>query len=157
MNLNLCISAGPVGPPGPRGPPGPTSLNLNASQPKSAFSVLLGKYISTSDRIIHFHQIIYNEQNHYSPESGMFTCVIPGVYQFSFVCISYNGVVSMDLWRNNRVVLNSYHTYQGGRHLASGDTVMLLKAGDRVWVEAIDGSSSLSSKSYLSGHLVFTV
>uniref|UniRef100_A0A3Q3GAA2 C1q domain-containing protein n=1 Tax=Labrus bergylta TaxID=56723 RepID=A0A3Q3GAA2_9LABR len=139
------------------GPPGQIALNINASQPQSAFSVLLGKYSSTSEKIIHFHHIIYNEQNHYSAQTGMFTCVIPGVYQFSFVCMSYSSAKSMDLWCNNNVVLHSYPFHQGGRLMASGDTVLQLEVGDKVWVESKAGISGLSTKSYFSGHMVFAV
>ncbi|XP_074546416.1 protein HP-25 homolog 2-like [Halichoeres trimaculatus] len=87
----------------------------------------------------------------------MFTCVIPGVYQFSFVCISYSSAGSMDLWCNNKVVLHGYPVHQGGRHTASGDTVLRLEEGDRVWVEAKEGMKGLSTKSYFSGHLLYAV
>lgn len=87
----------------------------------------------------------------------MFTCVIPGVYQFSFFCISYSNAASMDLWCNDKVVLRGYPVHQGGRHAASGDIVLRLKVGDRVWLEAKEGTKGLSTKSYFSGHLVFAV
>lgn len=111
----------------------------------------------TSEKIIHFRHIVYNEQNHYSAETGMFTCAIPGVYQFSFVFMAYSGAGSMDLHCNDKVVLHSYPIYQGGRLLASGETVLQLQLGDKVWVEARDGISGLSTKSHFSGHLVFIV
>lgn len=87
----------------------------------------------------------------------MFTCVIPGIYQFSFLCITYNSAGSMDLLCNNKVVLHGYPVHQGGRRTASGDTMLRLEKGDRVWLEAKEGTKGLSTKSYFSGHLMFAV
>nr|XP_046231743.1 eosinophil peroxidase isoform X1 [Scatophagus argus] len=148
---------GPVGPPGPRGPPGLPAFNLTSSQPQSAFSVRLGEYSSSSEKIIHFQQVIYNKQNLYSTKTGLFTCVIPGVYQFSFLCSSLISARSVDLWRNKELVLRSGSVYQGGRHLSSGDTVLWLEAGDKVWLDAAGGTTGLSTESFFSGHLLFTV
>ncbi|XP_071386826.1 eosinophil peroxidase isoform X1 [Centroberyx affinis] len=158
--------AGPSGPPGPpgergapgiRGPPGPAAASVNATQLHSAFSVRLGDYNPSSNKIIHFRQIIYNGQNHYSTRSGQFTCAIPGVYQFSFVCTSFIRVGSVDLWRNGELVLHSYKFFQGGRQTSTGDTVLQLEQGDRVWVEASGGTNGLSTSSSFSGHLLYSV
>ncbi|XP_059213553.1 eosinophil peroxidase [Centropristis striata] len=160
---------GPAGPPGPPGPPGPhgqrgpvgppglPALNTNATQPQSAFSVRLGEYNPSSENIIRFRQVVYNQQHHYSTTTGQFTCAIPGVYQFSFLVTSFISAGNVDLICNNVVVLRSFKVYQGGHHLASGDTVVQLALGDRVWLEATDGSTGLSTKSYFSGHLLFVV
>lgn len=138
-----------------RGPPGPPAVSINATQPQSAFSIRLGEYNPSSEKIIHFRQVIYNEQNHYNMQTGLFTCVIPGVYQFSFLCTSFTGAGSVDLWRNKQLVLHGLKEYQGGHRLSSGDTVLRLEKGDKVWLEASDGTSGLSTKSFFSGHLLF--
>ncbi|XP_050928847.1 eosinophil peroxidase [Lates calcarifer] len=145
---------GPVGPPGP---PGVPALNINATQPQSAFSIILGEYNPSSETIIHFHQVIYNEQNHYNTKTGVFTCVIPGVYEFSYVCTSFIAAGSVDLWCNSKLVLHGFKVYQGGRHVTSGDTVLRLNEGDKVWLAASDGITGLSTKSSFSGHLLFPV
>lgn len=87
----------------------------------------------------------------------MFTCVIPGVYEFSFLCTSFISGGNINLHRNDEMVLHSLKVYQGGYHLSSGDTVLQLEAGDTVWLEASDGTSGLSTKSFFSGHLLFPV
>ncbi|KAM9338666.1 protein HP-25 homolog 2-like [Symphorus nematophorus] len=87
----------------------------------------------------------------------MFTCVTPGVYEFSFLCTSFISAGSVDLWCNKQLVLRSFRVYQGGRHMSSGDTVLRLEAGDRVWLEAADGTNGLSTKSFFSGRLLYTV
>lgn len=87
----------------------------------------------------------------------MFTCVIPGVYQFSFHCMSFTDAGSVNLWRNKEMVLRSFKVYVGGLHLSSGDIVLRLQTGDKVWLEVTDGTNGLSTKSYFSGHLLFAV
>lgn len=87
----------------------------------------------------------------------MFTCAIPGVYQFSFLCTSYNGPESVNLWKNKVLVFRSFRVYQGGHHLSSGDTVLRLKTGDKVWLEVTNGNTVLSTKSFFSGHLLYTL
>ncbi|XP_029300338.1 eosinophil peroxidase-like isoform X1 [Cottoperca gobio] len=147
---------GTVGPPGPTGPPGPPDLNISASQEQSAFSVRLGKYKPSSKRIIRFRQVVYNKQSNYSTETGLFTCVIPGVYQFSFLCKSF--VSSEKVRRNNKLVLRSLKVYQRGRHSSSaGKTVHRLEEGDRVWLEASGGTFGLSTDSFFLGRLLFSV
>lgn len=99
--------------------------------------------------------VIYNEQNHYDPNKGLFTCVIPGIYQFSFLCVTFIKSGNVELWRNNTLMLNGYRWYQGGHYLSSGDTVIRLNAGDTVWVKISDGTTILGSTSYFSGRMLF--
>lgn len=101
--------------------------------------------------------MIYNEQNHYSTKTGLFTCVTPGVYQFSFLCTSFISAGSVDLWCNKKLVLRSFKVYLGGRHMSSGDMVLRLQTGDKVWLEATAGTTGLSTKSFFSGHLLFAL
>ncbi|XP_042365182.1 eosinophil peroxidase isoform X1 [Plectropomus leopardus] len=148
---------GPVGPPGPRGPPGPPAHEINATQPQSAFSVRLGEYDPSSEKIIRFHQVIYDKQNQYSTETGIFKCVIPGVYEFSFLCMSFTSVRNVDLLVNSKPALHSFNVYQGGHHLSSGDIVLRLEEGDQVWLEANEGTIGLNTQSHFSGHLLYPV
>lgn len=140
-----------------RGPPGPAAPSNNATQLHSAFSVRLGDYNPSSEKIIRFRQVIYNGQSHYSTQTGQFTCAIRGVYQFSFVCTSFFPIGSVDLWRNGELVLHGFKVYQGGRQTTTGDTVLQLEPGDRVWMEAGEGTNGLSTNSFFSGHLLFAV
>ncbi|XP_069016452.1 protein HP-25 homolog 1-like [Embiotoca jacksoni] len=126
-------------------------------QPQSAFSVRLGEYNPSSDKIIRFRHIVYNEQNHYSPQTGLFTCVIPGLYQFSFLCSAFVDVGSAELLHNNELVQHSFKVSEGGRYLSSGDAVLRLQTGDKVWLEATDGITGLTTTSFFSGHLLFAV
>ncbi|TNN71319.1 Eosinophil peroxidase [Liparis tanakae] len=152
---NEVISSVIVCPIGPPGPPGEIILNPNATQSQSAFSILLGEDNPSSEKIIHFRHVQYNKQNLYSTDTGLFTCVTPGVYQFSFLIISIVRVGDVDLKVNSKQVLRAFKVYQAGSHLSSGDTLLQLEAGDKVWLEASSGTTGLSTRSYFSGHLVF--
>lgn len=61
----------------------------------------------------------------------------------------------MDLWRNKELVLRGFRVFQGGRQITSGDMVLYLEAGDKVWLEASNGTIGLSITSFFSGHLLF--
>lgn len=137
-----------------RGPPGPPASLINSTQPQSAFSVVLGKNRS-SEKTLHFFNIVYNKQHHYDPHSGLFTCIIPGVYQFSFLCISYISRTTVNLCHNDTVVLHSFKAFVG-RYLLTGNVVLKLETGDTVKLESSRGSAGLSSRSFFTGHLLFT-
>lgn len=140
-----------------RGPPGAPAPAPNATGLQSAFSVRLGDYNPSSNRVLRFTEIIYNGENHYSARSGEFICAIPGVYQFGFVCTSSIEVGDVDLRRNGASVLSGFKLFQRGVYTSSGDTVLRLEPGDRVWLEASEGTNGLSTSSFFSGHLLFPV
>ncbi|KAG7223962.1 hypothetical protein INR49_015219 [Caranx melampygus] len=143
----------PPRPPGPPGPPGKPGVNINATQ--SAFSVILGKYSSSSKKIIRFRQVIYNKQNHYSTLTGKFTCVIPGVYEFRFICITFYSKGTVDMWLNNKLALSSVKVHKNNHSTSSGDTVLWLKEGDTVYLKASQRTISMSTRSFFSGRLLY--
>ncbi|KAF7665360.1 hypothetical protein LDENG_00145290 [Lucifuga dentata] len=64
---------------------------------------------------------------------------------------------SVDLWCKGQQVLHSFNMYQGGQYVSSGDTVLQLEAGDKVWLQVSTGTSSLSTNSIFTGYLLFAV
>lgn len=114
---------------------------MTSSKPQSAFYVRLGQYNPSSERTLHFRQVIDSEQKHYSTKTGLFTCVIPGVYRFRFLCASSGGAGSVQPWRNKKLALRGFKVYQGGRYVSAGKMVLRLKTGDKVWVEATHGNT----------------
>ncbi|CAL8342908.1 unnamed protein product [Lota lota] len=142
---------GPAGPPGPQGPAGPPG-----STPSVGFSVRLGKNYPEADEPIVFSEVIYNGQHAYDVNTGVFTCVQPGVYEFQFHCTIHGVSGNLDLKRNNVLILHSYTTKQSGYLTASGSTLIQLKGGDVVYLTAKTGGNGLSKDSYFSGHLLFT-
>lgn len=133
--------------------PGPPSLPVSA--PKVAFSARLGNNYPKKYQPIAFHQVIYNFQGHYDPRSGLFTCMIPGVYEFHMTLLIYNANVGVDLMCNRDILLHSYNTYHNGYIMSSGSTITRLKKGDRVYLVFSKDSNSLVKDSQFSGHLLF--
>lgn len=140
--------AGPAGPPGPPGPPG--------SGEKVAFTVRLGNNFPPPGVPVAFREVIYNGQNSYDIQTGLFTCADPGVYEFQFHCTLFEHAASIDLVRNGDLVLHSFTTRQNGYTSASGSIYIKLNKGDKVWLVANHGGNGLTRDSFFSGHLLFT-
>lgn len=41
--------------------------------------------------------------------------------------------------------------------MSSGDMVLWLKTGDKVWLQAANGTTGMSTKSFFSGHMLYGV
>ncbi|XP_037114285.1 eosinophil peroxidase-like isoform X1 [Syngnathus acus] len=156
---------GPPGPPGAPGPylsifvfpfPGPPGAPGSYHSEKMAFSVRLSNNFPQAGVPIPFHEVIYNGQNSFDTNTGIFTCTYPGVYEFQFSCTIYEHAASVDLLRNGEIVLHSYTTRQDGYITASGATYIKLKRGDRIWLVANFGANGLTRDSFFNGHLLFT-
>ncbi|KAJ8379307.1 hypothetical protein SKAU_G00000850 [Synaphobranchus kaupii] len=143
---------GPPGPPGPVGPPGPPGSSSNQH---SAFAMRLGTNFPRPNQKIIFHETIYNEQGHYDTKTGIFTCVVPGVYQVDFHCTYYKNIGNVDLRRNGELVLHSFTNELNGYITASGGTILKLSKGDQVWLQANVGGNGLTADSYIAAHLLF--
>uniref|UniRef100_A0A3B1J8T9 Collagen, type X, alpha 1b n=1 Tax=Astyanax mexicanus TaxID=7994 RepID=A0A3B1J8T9_ASTMX len=145
-------SPGPVGAKGPQGPagqpgapgttgqkgePGPTGFTV------SAFTALLTSAYPSAGAPIVFSQTVYNGENHYDPQSGVFTCQIPGLYYFAFHMHVNGANALVALYKNSEPVLFSYDEYNKGfLDQLSGSAVLLLHAGDRVFVQVPDEQSN---------------
>ncbi|XP_058493226.1 eosinophil peroxidase-like [Solea solea] len=123
---------------------------------KVAFSVRLGNNFPEAGKPIPFREEIYNGQNSYNIETGIFTCQEPGVYEFQFHCMIYQNAGNVDLMHNGKLVLHSFTTRQSGYITASGNVYIKLKQGDEVYLLANYGGNGLTSDSFFSGHLLFT-
>ncbi|XP_061527525.1 eosinophil peroxidase-like [Phycodurus eques] len=146
---------GPPGPPGPSGPPGPPGPSGGYNK-RVAFSVQLSDNFPRPGVPIPFREVIYNGQSSYDTNTGIFTCVYPGVYEFQFYCTIYERSASVDLMRNGEKILHSFTTRQEGYLSASGSTYIKLKEGDKIWLVANYGGNGMTKDSYFSGHLLFT-
>lgn len=149
------VPPGPRGPPGLTGPSGPPGSPGNAV--RVAFAVRLGNNFPKAGQPIPFREVIYNGQDSYNTQTGVFTCNLTGVYEFEFHCTIYQNTGSVDLRRNGELVLHSFTTQQKGYITATGGTLIKLNKGDKVWLAANYGGTGLTADSYFSGHLLFTV
>ncbi|XP_072909697.1 eosinophil peroxidase-like [Hemitrygon akajei] len=96
---------------------------------------------------------IYNGQKHFNCDTGIFTCVFPGVYQFSYSW-EIASRVSLALKINGLSVINSERS---SANLLVGDIIYQLKAGDKVWLEIQQGSQRIYNDIYFQGHLIYSV
>ncbi|KAM3611950.1 uncharacterized protein V6R79_026304 [Siganus canaliculatus] len=124
--------------------------------PTVAFSVRLGNNFPKSGVPIAFREVIYNGQNAYDTTTGYFTCQERGVYEFQFFCTINNLSASVDLMRDNELILHSFTTHQSGLTTASGSVYVKLEKGQQVYLVANHGNNGLTSDSIFSGHLLFS-
>lgn len=157
---------GPLGPPGRPGPKGELGIPGHKGNigyrgergvrgemgekgqkgdtlviPKSAFSVGLTEQtkLPTPDVPIRFNKIIYNQQNHYSPETGRFTCALAGAYYFSYHITVFARNVKVALVKNGVKFIHTIDIYQSGEDQAAGGAVLNLAVGDKVWLQVVGG------------------
>ncbi|XP_062990611.1 protein HP-25 homolog 1-like, partial [Elgaria multicarinata webbii] len=146
---------GPIGPKGERGAPGPPGLpGSRPTQQKSAFAAHLGENYPEASHPIVFHNIIYNEQQHFDVDSGIFTCQIPGVYFFGYSMEVYKNS-NILLMKNGQQVIGTYQLTSDVYENLSGSTILKLENGDRVWLEVKPDYNGVTHTSYFLGYLVF--
>lgn len=117
----------------------------------------LGSNSPNAGNPIIFREVIYNGQNSYNTQNGIFTCETPGVYEFEFSLTIFQRSATVDLVRNGNRILHSFTTKHTGYLMASGSIYVQLERGDRVWLVARNSANGITSNSYFNGHLLFEV
>ncbi|KAJ7421309.1 Complement C1q subcomponent subunit A [Pitangus sulphuratus] len=139
---------------GEKGGPGNT-----LEQPRPAFSALR-KSPPFMGRTVVFDTIITNEEDSYSPQTGEFTCRIPGLYYFAYQVVS-SGDLCLSITKNREQVVSFCDNNSAGNlQVNSGSSVLRLAPGDRVSVstDPARGSSIYSGSeadSIFSGFMLF--
>ncbi|NXO59399.1 C1QA protein, partial [Aramus guarauna] len=150
-------SPGFSGLPGPKGTKGKAGNILE--QPRPAFSASR-RYPPSRGRTVVFDNIITNQESSYSPQTGEFTCLIPGIYYFAYQVVS-SGDLCLSINKNReRVVSFCDHNSRNFLQVNSGSSVLSLAVGDRVSVstDPARGSSIYSGSeadSIFSGFMLF--
>lgn len=108
---------------------------------KSAFSVGLSAQskLPAATAPIRFDKIIYNEQNHYDPQTGRFTCSVAGAYFFTYYITVFSRNVKVALVKNGVKIIHTTDTYQSSEDQAAGGAVLHLVVGDKVWLQVAGG------------------
>ncbi|MBN3303270.1 C1QA protein, partial [Amia calva] len=173
---------GPMGPKGFRGElgdqglpglPGLKGPKGDGSKPsgeyRSAFSALRTlKQHPKLDQAVVFNKVLTNVNQDYDPSTGRFRSKIQGVYYFMFhavssgdLCLAFKNI-HLDQEEVGGLAFCDYNSW-GQDQVLSGGTVLQLKKGEEVWLEAVQeqGKSfnkmSISSPSIFSGFLIFPV
>ena len=128
---------GPPGPPGSRGPTGiPGDIESCLSPPKSAFAVKMNDPLPAPSQPIVFKEALHNDQDHFNLTTGVFTCTIPGVYRFGFDIELFQHAVKLGLMKNDTQILEKESKAKDDYRHLSGNVVLQLTLGDRVWLES---------------------
>ncbi|NXG54615.1 C1QA protein, partial [Hemiprocne comata] len=145
---------GQAGPKGEKGKPG----NI-LEQPRPAFSASRKSPPSMGKTLV-FDNIITNEESSYSPQTGEFTCRIPGLYYFAYQVVS-RGDLCLSITKNKERVV-SFCDYNSRELLQvnSGSSIISLAKGDQVSLstDSAKGSTIYSGSeadSVFSGFMVF--
>ncbi|XP_069766439.1 eosinophil peroxidase-like isoform X2 [Narcine bancroftii] len=153
------VNVGPQGMKGEKGdigPRGPKGDNMEAQIQMSAFSAKLSGKNLKSGKPIPCETEVYNGQGHFNCPAGIFTCQIPGVYQFSYNC-EVTSEVSVFLKKDGSTLITSNVFARAAKAILSGGTILQLAAGDRIWLENYPTKQGAIDSCYFQGHLLFGV
>lgn len=131
---------------------------------KSAFSVGLTALtkLPVANAPIRFDKIIYNQQNHYDPQTGRFTCSAAGAYYFAYHITVFSRNVKVVLVKNGAKIIHTTDNYQSSEDQAAGGAVLHLEVGDKVWLQVAGGElfnglfADEDDDTTFSGFLIFT-
>ncbi|NXR42929.1 C1QA protein, partial [Zosterops hypoxanthus] len=150
---------GPPGLPGEPGLPGRKGSAVDAlGQPHPAFSASRMSPPRAGTTVV-FDRVITNQENSYNPQTGKFTCKIPGLYYFTFQVVS-SGDLCLAITKNGvRAVSFCDNNSQDTLQVNSGSSVLSLAVGDQVFLttDPARGNSIYSGSeadSVFSGFLV---
>ncbi|NXQ59252.1 C1QA protein, partial [Anthoscopus minutus] len=125
-------SPGPKGMPGVPGPPGLKGAAGDVSEhPRPAFSASRLSPPRAGTTVV-FDRIITNQEDSYSPQTGKFTCRIPGLYYFTFQVVS-TGNLCLSITKNELGVVSFCdNNSRALLQVNSGSSVLSLAPGDQV-------------------------
>ncbi|KAJ8368931.1 hypothetical protein SKAU_G00089590 [Synaphobranchus kaupii] len=85
---------------------------------------------------LRFTNVLVNEGHGYRPETGVFTCPLPGFYHFTVHASTY-GRAQFMINKNGQNVVSAYHNTLCDRksQMASISSVIQLSESDKVWVQ----------------------
>ncbi|XP_039516185.1 complement C1q tumor necrosis factor-related protein 2 [Pimephales promelas] len=160
--LGLTGPQGPNGTTGPKGNqgdmgmigmPGPCSPAV-----QSAFSAALLASNPLPNRPVPFRRPIYNINQHYNPDNGVYTAPVNGTYVFSYNLQVSTRMLKVGIFHNFEAVVRT--TTPVEMNIASQQVVLSLSQGDWVWVQVKDSTTNgmftgTESASTFTGFLLY--
>ncbi|CAJ1073063.1 inner ear-specific collagen-like [Xyrichtys novacula] len=144
---------GDMGMMGHMGPPGPCTPTI-----QSAFCASLNESYPMHNYPVPFPNVIYNRQDHFNPNMGMYTAPVNGTYVFSFHLSVNTRTLKVGLFlKHYPMVINTVTI----RQTTTSQTVILhLAARDKVWLQVKDGTTNgmytdTESSSTFCGYLLY--
>uniref|UniRef100_A0A8C9WFS4 C1q domain-containing protein n=1 Tax=Scleropages formosus TaxID=113540 RepID=A0A8C9WFS4_SCLFO len=116
---------------GEEGLPGPCSPTI-----QSAFSAALDVNYPMADQPVAFRRVLYNVQNNYNPDMGVYQAPVNGTYVFSYNLAVFGRPLKVGLYANFRPVARS--TSLSDNVGVSQLMVLHLAARDQVWLQVKD-------------------
>ncbi|XP_022075303.1 complement C1q subcomponent subunit C-like isoform X1 [Acanthochromis polyacanthus] len=163
---------GAAGVPGNPGHPGPAGRNIGKGQhsfqhgAQSAFSVIRTARDYPPYQVLTFQQTVVNTPSvlpHFDPNTGYFTCSIPGVYYFTFHSVAKVSMclrIASDALNEKLGFCDYNRNYD---QVLSGGVVLKLAARQKVWLESFkdqqtdtDARDTREKQIIFNGFLLFT-
>ncbi|XP_060568782.1 heavy metal-binding protein HIP-like [Ruditapes philippinarum] len=109
--------------------------------PTVAFKARLNSHTAVvGGRTIVFPVLIFREGDAYKPNTGKFTAPVSGMYMFSLAfCVYSKKTLTVSIMIEGKRYTTSLFYGDDNRGCSSADTVAIVTAGQKVWVEAIPG------------------
>ncbi|XP_051895826.1 complement C1q tumor necrosis factor-related protein 5 [Pristis pectinata] len=166
---------GKPGLPGPKGEQGDDGMPGQAGEKgvkgdsvisyNSAFSAKRSKthIFPLTEEPVQFDVVLHNDQHHYNPATGKFTCEIPGLYYFVVHSTVFRTSLQFDIMKNNVTVSSFFQYYANWPKPVSlsGGALIHLDPKDQVWVQVAVGEyngiySSTKTDSTFTGFLLYS-
>ena len=83
-----------------------------------------------------FKEALHKDQDRFNLTTGVFTCTVPGVYHFGFDIELFQHAIKLGLMKNGTQVLEKEAQAKDNYRHVSGNVILQLTMGDRVWLES---------------------
>ncbi|XP_016089122.1 complement C1q and tumor necrosis factor-related protein 9-like [Sinocyclocheilus grahami] len=153
-------TTGATGPKGDQGDMGMTGIPGPCSPTvQSTFSAALLTSLPQPSRPVPFKRVIYNLNQNYNPDNGVYTAPVNGTYVFSYHLQVSNRALKVGLFHNFEAMVRTT-TPTAEMNTASQQVVLSLSQGDWVWVQVKDVNTNgmyagSEASSTFSGFLLY--
>jgi hypothetical protein len=123
---------------------------LDTVTPTIAFKARLNVNTAVvGGQTIVFPVLIFKEGDAYNTDTGQFTAPVSGMYTFSLAfCVYTKMYLTISIVIEGTKYTTSLFYGDGGNGCSSADTVAIVTAGQKVWVEVIPGGTNTGTIIY---------